>query len=939
MTYLEWNNLISKHFFNTANAGKDIILYLTKQDLIKLSHQNFSDVSDEYIFLDFVDAIKYGEKPTKDHKIPFSPINKPKQLFESWNGIDTPPFVAYLILYIVPLTETYDEHFNATNYYGRINTFFRKYEILNSFTENSIGTSNFQNISNLWNALEEWSIIKQNCDLGIFELKKFGNQKWIHVGKPLSQCVFPPRAIKRLPELFLHSGMIPDYTYNPSEFKKYLLQFGSSILSLPKSVIDIIRKYETNELGQSIIDTTLKSYKNWTGESHYYDETSSRAKRNDIFSRLFLQLQIFSNEGRIELSFRMKSAIEFADDLTFNGVEIIEEKFGFSKTLNFPYRNTFLLKDDFNKWEARFPGKDIRLFISAGYFQLSNDYWIETDTLSNVHWMYLLCVNSKREKIYEWIKNHCLKFEDESEYADMPDGYSLFKILNPKEGFGDFPELTIIRDKNIKLVSALEFDFRTFTNDILPEVEIVNSEGKEIVYLQYKNGEEKYYLQKKLSDTNRWLLPDNISLFTDFNVRAEGETFKENETTYRIISSNDSAVQLDGSRLPKRDSFGRITTIEGEQYAIGSNTVGSSLLRQYPYIHIFRGLREDLTSKICDPLYTHSEGNILLSFLSLKGTTTAQDFYSAFDFLHSKYFGNIPRSTNINYSKIKKASLNFFDYLGYLDYEYETKSIVVNPPQLILIPANKGRKVLLIGGRDAMLVNTIIAAAPKHNLQVEITRQLQSNMDLLLPDAITIKSFGTSREGFGEKNIAAFANELQIKFSPEDLVQVGLQHFCSNIEEYEKDLFSNRETNLTYEDWARYIFNEETLKLDKSFTEKFDKKFSLLEYRLRPWEFYHRLWVNQKCYDIDKNWGKYVALKHCNKNVILYDSKKEKVAIPVELPLPRLLAESIMLLSGLVPIHSNIEGKIFRIYENIPSVFIQNLFSKLKQRTKNDCNF
>ena len=76
-----------------------------------------------------------------------------------------------------------------------------------------------------------------------------------------------------------------------------------------------------------------------------------------------------------------------------------------------------------------------------------------------------------------------------------------------------------------------------------------------------------------------------------------------------------------------------------------------------------------------------------------------------------------------------------------------------------------------------------------------------------------------------------------------------------------------------------------------------------------------------------------MILKHSQKHVILYDWKKEKVAIPTGLPLPRLLSESIMLLSGLAPIYSQI-GKIsYRVYENIPSIFIQNLFDKLKQKT------
>ena len=34
MTYLEWNDHIAKLFFKPENAGKDILIYLTKEDLI-----------------------------------------------------------------------------------------------------------------------------------------------------------------------------------------------------------------------------------------------------------------------------------------------------------------------------------------------------------------------------------------------------------------------------------------------------------------------------------------------------------------------------------------------------------------------------------------------------------------------------------------------------------------------------------------------------------------------------------------------------------------------------------------------------------------------------------------------------------------------------------------------------------------------------------------
>jgi hypothetical protein len=337
---------------------------------------------------------------------------------------------------------------------------------------------------------------------------------------------------------------------------------------------------------------------------------------------------------------------------------------------------------------------------------------------------------------------------------------------------------------------------------------------------------------------------------------------------------------------------------------------------------------EDLNPGIEEVAYVQTAGNVLLSYLTLKETLTVQEFYSAFDLLHSKYLGN-EMDESFNYSKVKRVSINFLDYLGYLDYEYQTKSIVINPPQLVFVPAIRGRRVLLIGGRNKFLVDSIIAIAPKFNLQVEITPQLESNIHLILPDAITIRSFGSSKEGYGENNLIAFAKELNIKFNPSEFVQLGLREFCSDIENYKANLFAEKETSVTYEDWARYVFSPEVLRLEKSALPDFDKSFSLLEYRLRPWEFHHRLWVNNRCFMVDKNWGQYIALKQYNKQVIRKGNGK--VAIPISLPLPRLLAESILLCSGIAPATIYIDGIGYRVYENIHSIFIDNLFNKLGQ--------
>ncbi len=935
MTYSEWNEHIAKYFFKPENAGRDILFYLTKEELIKSSRQHFNGEPDGIIWADFINGIKYGNPTTKVVQIPYSPIARPNDLFSKWNKIDTPPFIAFLILYIIPLTESYEEPFNAINFYGKVNVFFSRYEILNQYTEQSIGTGNFQNISHLWNDLEEWSIITKNCDLGIFELKKFGNPNWIHVGKPFSLCILTPRSISKLPELYYEAGLIPNSNYSMDEFRKILIKYGAKILLLKDSIIELIKRSETNELGQAIIEMVIREYGKWTGETHQEGDNLQRTRRNYTVAPLFLQFKVNENAGLISISFRLYSANDYPEDLKLGIYENIYESNGWSKTLKFEFKESFEIQDSFNKWVARFPDRDVRLFVNAGTYQLSTDYWIETESLSKIDTMFLLCKTGKRESIIEWGKSFRsgnFKVED---FEGLPENYALFKILNPVKSHPDIPLLTLYTGKRIELTGGLKVNFRTLINDSLPEVEITNSDGNENVYLQYRNTVDKLFLIKKQSNSNRWLLPADILLDFDFYIKVEGENFAGNEIAYNLISSNGSAIKVDGAQLPKRDSFGSHITSDATQYCLGSNIINPMKASQRyfcPWENLFISLNEDLTSEVTKATSNKHCGNMLSSFLALKNVLTTEEFYRAFEFYYSKQFSKRQASVNFNMTRTKKDSLNFYDYIGILDYDYETKLIVVNPPQFIFIPSNKGRKVLLIGARESSFVNSIINNAKKYNLQVESTKQFSSNEKLLLPDAITIKAFGKRTEGSGERNLISLANEMKIKFSKDDFVQIALHLFSAEIKEYEKELLEKNETSQEDYGWARRIFNPENLTYERNESATFDKTFSLIEYKLNEYTYYNKLWKDGKCYQVDKNWGKYLALKQHTKHVILFDSSRKRVAIPLETPLPRLLSESIMLLSGLAPDFRVIEEKYYRVYENIPGIFTENLFHKLGQQ-------
>jgi hypothetical protein len=104
----------------------------------------------------------------------------------------------------------------------------------------------------------------------------------------------------------------------------------------------------------------------------------------------------------------------------------------------------------------------------------------------------------------------------------------------------------------------------------------------------------------------------------------------------------------------------------------------------------------------------------------------------------------------------------------------------------------------------------------------------------------------------------------------------------------------------------------------------------------------HILWIDNKSYEVDRNWGKFLLLSEKHKKVIYYNENTKELAIPKFVQLPRLIAESIMLLSGRVPYYKSINinncNLVYQFYQNVPKLFAENLFNKFNQsiQFKND---
>lgn len=229
------------------------------------------------------------------------------------------------------------------------------------------------------------------------------------------------------------------------------------------------------------------------------------------------------------------------------------------------------------------------------------------------------------------------------------------------------------------------------------------------------------------------------------------------------------------------------------------------------------------------------------------------------------------------------------------------------------------------------MVKQLIATASKFNLQVEITPQNSLNEDLLLPDRIVIHAFESNNDKYGERAINDFAKELNIKFNNDRLHQIGLFLLSGNVTEYENFILENNKTDEDYKSASKYIFDPNSLALFKFPDSNFEKELSLIEYKFREWERFQVLWLKSNCYNVDRNWGRFIVLKHLNKNIMLYDRNKKSIAIPVKTPLPRLLFESITLMSGFAPITKKINHQDYWLFENIESNYIKDMMKKIGQ--------
>jgi hypothetical protein len=965
MKYLEWNHIIGEYFFNPSKAGSEVLLYVTQKEISELGIQKFKFTNESESWEDFCRAIKckFPETSSKSNYIDKFLVvaNKWKayeqMVFKSRHQSDLnidgvsiysptfkivyPFYIGYLIAFIIPLTD--NNEFRTNSFFPPLNNFLTN----NNITTTVTGT--IENVDWVWSNLEKWSKEYFKTDYGYFTERRVGNQNWVYVNKAFSQCLLTPKNIRDIPNIFWKANIAPYSIIPEKQFQRMVMRHGISEAGFSARIISIVSD-EENPLRKIVLDIVIREYRNWKGYVIEYDEDEEvlTPKSAWVYGTLFSAFNLNKADESFNHFYYLFSKNDFPDDLHLGENEIQNSGNGYSKPISISFNQSLNLQDEQNKWKASTTKNEIIIYVSGSYFGLPSDNLIETDKVSKQSLMYLLCTDSKKQSIEDWGATFLKGDFSPIDYDKIPVGFNLFKFKNPPNSHPTEEILRVTTKKRLEFLGGIKLDNRSYLKNLLPKIYVDGADGTERVFLEFTEENKSIFLEPNLAIPEEFIIPEDVICNQNFLVRIENENLVNSELPYQIIDADFNPLDIVNENLTKRNRFGDVSDKDDVCFVIGSNTTYNDWLRQASCSIDFYSVFYNPTEPIINTAqYELKKGNLILQILSTKRNLKFEEFSEIADSVENveKVWEFSKFQQNPKY--VKQTSISFYDYLGYLDYDYSLNKISINKPQFVIIPSNSSVKAILIGGRSKSFIDSLQDSCKMHEINLEIISQEKQLEVYYLPDLIQLTPANCKNSTEAWKKLQRVAENLNIEFKITEksipqpqIIQFGLQSFSETIEGYKKNILTNKFVESPNYEWARKVFDVNVLKFVKDSGE-IDKNLSLQEYYVR-YQYTHILWIDNKSYQVDRNWGKFLLLSEKHKKVIYYNENTKELAIPKFVQLPRLIAESIMLLSGRVPYYKsvNINGcdLVYQFYQNVPKLFAENLFKKFNQsiQFKND---
>lgn len=315
--------------------------------------------------------------------------------------------------------------------------------------------------------------------------------------------------------------------------------------------------------------------------------------------------------------------------------------------------------------------------------------------------------------------------------------------------------------------------------------------------------------------------------------------------------------------------------------------------------------------------------NRLLEVLSSKGKMSLDEYDKAFNYLYSDF---VDDHEDIKF--IRRALLRFMEELGHCEVDYQQRRIYCCEPSLVLLPGAGMRRAVLAGARVSELVEDLkrIQSDYGKNLSLEISHQFIRNVPF--PSLIRI-------EASSHEILMRICSELGIKSNGKAPASWLLAHASGSIDEYQQTLSFESYSELN---WFSRLFDTQSLCFMTSTKCKSSPSDKVIEYTNPANQQKLHKWIREdSAVTVDREWGRYLALKYDSVDILFYNEKTNLLAIPAFVPLPRILARATAMCSGKIPKRLILQFKSadkmpFDIYDGVTKTIAMLIAEKVGQR-------
>lgn len=307
----------------------------------------------------------------------------------------------------------------------------------------------------------------------------------------------------------------------------------------------------------------------------------------------------------------------------------------------------------------------------------------------------------------------------------------------------------------------------------------------------------------------------------------------------------------------------------------------------------------------------------LLEVISTRGEMSLGDFNTAFERL-------VTLKEDQDLVSSRRETLYGLDALGHCEKDWSRQRLFACRPVLARLPAAGCPKVVLTGARTAQIIATLRSFTQANPATTHLSIASQA---VGLPSVITL-------ETADEFTLTQWAAACGLPLSGNVPAAWALANVSGCLSDFKAKLNWKPDAPLNwrlrvFDPYARHFRRDDALeavKLRSSSERLTEHTNPVTQQRTYRWT------QNGSYAYVAGDWGRWLALAAFNEKSLLYDSRRQRLAVPAFVPLPRLLARAATLCSGQAASADKTQRQT--VYESVPPVLADMIAVKCGQTCK-----